>query len=268
MTYSHFEQMKISDLTVDPVVQRQLDLRRVRQLAEDWDSDMAGVLTVSHRHTPTIGFDGPDYDESYVILDGQTRARALEAVAAESDEDPILTCEVFEGLTTAQEAAMFLKHNNRKAVTPRDLFRLAVTSQQEWALDIRDIAAAYGWYVQGGVQVKGHRAFQAVTAVRKIYDLDDGRALRKTFAVIDKAWGGTSGAVCSETVYGIGLLFAENPTGIDAPGLARKLSKTGLNRFISAVGDRRRTHPGMSIRAAAQQWTVEIYNRGRRTHRV
>lgn len=270
MSTSHFELLKIEQLTVDPALQRQRDVRRERLIADKWDSRMVGVLTVSHRAAPTFGFDGPGSDETWVVIDGQTRRNALELVALESDVPPVIACEVFEDLSRADEAAMFLQHNDRKAVTPRDHFRLAVAAEQEWALNIRDITAEHGWYVQGMTHPdpKNSKVFTAIGAVEKVYALDDGRALRKAFAVIDRSWGRKTGAVCSETIYGLGLLFASHPTGIDAPGLSVKLEKTGLNRFISAVGDRRRTHPGMSIKTAAQQWTIEIYNRGRRTHRV
>lgn len=263
---AQFETLKLSELTIDPAVQRQLDPRRVRKLVQDWDPKMIGVITVSRRYHPVTGFDGPDYGVANVVLDGQTRVEAAKTV----DPEGTIACQVFEGLSTAEEAAMFLKHNDRKAVTPRDRFRLAVVAEDESALAIRDLAASHGWYVQGMVsgETKGLKIFSAVTAVERVYALDEGRALKRTFQVIDKAWGHQTGAVSSETLYGIGLLFAEHPTGVDAPGLIHKLSKNGLNRYLAAVSDRRRTHPGMSIRTAAAEWTVEIYNRGRRTHRL
>jgi len=265
VTKSRIMKLKVEELTVDPAVQRQLDPRRVRKLADNWDPKMVGVLTVSHRLIPD--FDEPT--EEFVVLDGQTRFRALELVAGESDVDSLITCEVFEGLTRAEEAAMFLSHNDRKAVTPRDRFRLAVAAEEEWALDIRDIAADHGWYVQGTEKsAPKAKVFTAIGAAEKIYSLDDGRALKRAFDVIERAWPRATGSVCGETLYGIGLLFAENPTGLDGSGLVHKLEKIGLARFISAVNDRRRTHPGTSIKTAAQDWTVELYNRGRRTHRV
>lgn len=264
---STITRLKVDELSVDPRVQRRPDPVRVRKLADTWDPRMVGVLTVSHRIFP--GEDGGT--EAYVVLDGQTRMLALEMVAAETEfEEATVTCEVFEGLTFAEEAAMFLRHNDRKAVTPRDLFRLAVASEEEWALNIRDIAAEHGWYVQGTTPASatGFRIFTAIGAVEKVYNLDDGRALRRTFDVIDRAWGRTGGVVSSETVYGIGLLFASHPTGIDGSGLVHKLSKIGINRFVSAIHDRKRATPGMSVRKAAQEYTVDLYNRGRRTHRV
>jgi len=261
MSTSEIKVVKVHDLTVDQKVQRQLDPRRVRKLAGSWDEKMVGVLTVSHRR----GSEGDPFAEGeLVVLDGQTR------LAAAKDADVhALRAEVFEGLSEAEEAQIFLQHNDRKAVTPRDRFRLSVVALDEKALRIRDIAADHGWYLQGMPQPEsGFRMFSAISAAEKVYDYDDGKALRRAFDVIDRAWGRGPGVVCSESLYGLGQLFGEHPTGVDAAGLVHKLGKLGFNAFASAVADRRRTHPGMSIRTAALEWTVELYNRGRRTHRL
>lgn len=252
MSTSQITQVKVDDLTVDPKVQRQLDTRRVRKLADGWDRHMVGILTVSRRLNGDL-----------VVLDGQTRWEAARLANVKE-----LRAEVFEGLSEAKEAEIFLKHNDRKAVTPRDRFRLAVVACEEKALRIRDIAAAHGWYLQGMPNPGKARPFASITAAEKIYEADGGKALRRTFAVIDNAWGNQPGAVCSETLYGIGELFAAHPTGIDAAGLATKLGKMGLNAYLAACADRRRTHPGQSIRSASAGWTKELYNRGRRTHRL
>lgn len=263
MSTSVIISVKVADLSVDPTVQRQLDARRVKRLVAEWDPKMVGVLTISRRDVSSMGFNGPDQACELVVLDGQTRWTAAREAGIE-----YMTAEVFDGLTPSEEASIFLKHNDRKAVTPRDRFRLAVLALDEKALTIRDIAADHGWHLQGMPSIKGSHAFAAITAAEKIYDFDNGKALRKAFDVIEKAWGSPSGAACSETLYGLGQLFGENPKGVDAPGLIHKLSKTGVNAFIAACADRRRTHPGLSIRSASSEWTKELYNRGRRTHRV
>jgi len=262
---SQIKQVPVADLSIDPRVQRQLDPRRVAKLAAEWDPKMIGVLTVSYRaEAREVGHE-VEVTEEWIVLDGQTRYKAGEQAGITH-----MTAEVFEGLTLEEEAAIFLKHNDRKAVTPKDRYRLAVMAGEERALAIRDIGAKYGWYVTGSVEtlVKGQRSYSAIGAVEKIYDMDGGKSLRRAFDVIAGAWGVTAGAICSETVYGIGQLFAENPNGVDAKGFTAKLSRLGLPAYLAAVGDRRRTHPGMSIRTASRDWTVDLYNRGRRTHRV
>lgn len=258
-------------LTIDPRVQRASDPRRVKKLADNWDDLMVGVLTVSHRvKYPAVGTDSLDRTEEFVVLDGQTRLEAFRLVC---NDDAVtsasLSCQVYEGLTLQEEADIFLKHNDRRAVTPRDRFRLAVTAGEEWALDIRDISARTGWYVQGTEKIdpKGH-SFSAVGAAEKVYLLDEGRSLKKTFAMIDAAWQNPSGAVCSETLFGLGMLYARFEDEVDGRSLVQRLAKMGVNKFIAGVSDRRRANPGMSIRSAAGDYMVDLYNVGRRTRRI
>jgi hypothetical protein len=258
-------------LTIDPRVQRASDPRRVKKLADNWDDLMVGVLTVSHRQALVMPIPGNvDVDEEFVVLDGQTRLEAFRLVCNDDSLTAApMVCQVFESLTLKEEAQIFLQHNDRRAVTPRDRYRLAVTAGEEWALDIRDIAGRTGWYVQGSEKISPKaRLFSAVGAAEKIYRMDEGRSLRKTFDVIDAAWQSPKGAVCSETIFGLGLLYARYEEEINGRSLVQKLAKLGVNKFISGVADRRRANPGMSIQRAASDWTVDLYNVGRRTRRI
>lgn len=259
-------------LTIDPRVQRASDPRRVKKLADNWDDLMVGVLTVSHRRGFVI-MDGQPVGqerEEFVVLDGQTRLEAFRLVCNDDSLTAApMMCQVFESLTLKEEAQIFLQHNDRRAVTPRDRYRLAVTAGEEWALDIRDIAGRTGWYVQGSEKISPKaRLFSAVSAAEKIYRMDEGRSLRKTFDVIDAAWQSPKGSVCSETIFGLGLLYARYEEEINGRSLVQKLAKLGVNKFISGVADRRRARPGMSIQRAASDWTVDLYNVGRRTRRI
>jgi hypothetical protein len=86
--------------------------------------------------------------------------------------------------------------------------------------------------------------------------------------MIDSAWKNARGSVTSETLYGLGLFFAEHGDNVDARSLSRRLGKLGFNAYISGVTDRRRANPGMSIATAAPAWTLHLYNAGRRAHRI
>lgn len=267
---SEVREIPANNLTVDPRVQRQLDPRRVAKLAADWDDLMVGVITVSHRK-PFPGQTGyPDLPESFVVLDGQTRLAAFRAVCGDSTALP-MTAQVYEGLTLAEEAAMFLKHNNRKAVLTRDKFRLAVTAGETWAVEINEILLSFGWASRGIDAGRPMHQFDSVSAAEKIYQAGGPDALRKTFQTITNAWGSKNRhAVCSQTLYGIGMLHARHPE-LDSKkihGLVTKLSKTPVGTMIGEVtADRRRY--SQSMQTAAYNWVVELYNRGRSgEHRI
>lgn len=249
-------------LTIDPKVQRQVDPRRVAKIAANWSDDLSGVITVSHRVNP---FDSSD--EEFVILDGQTRWNALKAVCGQDTTSCTLLAEVFTGLTLKEEAVMFLGHNDRKGVTPLDTFRIALVAEEEWAVNIQTIALKYRWAV-AGTDVPGIRKFNAIGAARKIYNADgDGKALDRVFSIIDASWPRDRDTVCSETLHGIGGIYA-GYTNLDTAGFVTKLAKIGFNKFYSSVHDTYRAHPSMNLAQAAFMRAVEIYNSGRRTRRI
>jgi len=247
-------------LTVDPAVQRPLDPRRVARIAAAWDDLAAGVLTVSHRE-----------DGSRVVLDGQTRLAAYRQVCTDDTCQP-LNCQVYTGLELPEEAAMFLEHNDRKAVSPRDRFRLSLVANEQWATDIAKIAAASGWYVEGTGALTDRTVaklrFQAVGAVEKVYRMDQGAALERVFDTVSRAWEGEKDAVCAETLYGLGRLYARHGGDLDVPGFIVKLRKRGLHRFLSGVGEARLGILGSTVAQAAYRHAVEVYNLGRKSRRI
>jgi hypothetical protein len=250
-------------LTVDPRVQRPLDPARVRRLASRWDPRAAGVITVSQRSSERGG--------EAVVLDGQTRLAAFLQVQQEDPQSAAepLTGQVYTGLSEAQEAAMFLEHNDRKAVTPRDKFRLAVTAEEPWAVRAAAILASRGWYPHGTETPGGsfHR-FGAVQAVERTYRLDGtGDVLAKAVDIINAAWPDDAEAVRAETLDGIGILLSRWE-GLDTKGLTVKLSKQTLVRYLARMNDWRIGHPGKSSRQAAYGYTVDVYNLSRKTHRL
>jgi hypothetical protein len=251
-----------NELSVDLRVQRVVDPRRVAKLAASWDDLMVGVLTVSHRRNSFVGEGSPD---ELIVLDGQTRLEGLRAVCGVATTSA-LTCQVHTGLTLKEEAKIFLEHNDRKAVTPLDHFRISLVAEEPWAVEIKEIAGHYNWAVAGTGE-SGQRKFQAIGAAKRIYNTDDGESLDRTFGVITAAWPREPGTVCGETISGVGGLLAGHG-GLDLRGLVHKLAIMGFNKYYSSVHDTYRAHPSMSLAKAAYVRTVEIYNAGRRSKRL
>ncbi len=242
-----------NELSVDLRVQRVVDPRRVAKLASNWDDLMVGVLTVSHRKPFIVAGDAK---EELIVLDGQTRLEGLRAVCG-SLTTQTLTCQVHIGLTLKEEAKIFLEHNDRKAVSPLDTFRLSLVAGEQWAEGIRDISARYRWAVAGTGE-SSQRKFQAIGSAKRIYNADEGESLDRTFGVISAAWPGDPGTVCGETLSGVGGLIAGHGD-LDLRSLVHKLA---------IMDDTYRAHPSMNLSKAAYTRTVEIYNSGRRSRRI
>lgn len=273
MTQFKIKEIPADQLIVDPRVQRESNPARVRKMADEWNDAMVGVLVVSHRQgTRAVDFlrgGVAAESEQFVVLDGQTRLEAFRLVCNDDSVTAApLLAQVYEGLTLQEEAEIFLKHNDRRAVAPLDRFRLAVTAKEEWALDIHDIAARHGWFAKGMDKGPNARRFAAVGSLEKLYNLDGGVSLQRTLDVIDAAWENPNGAICTETINGLGLLFHRYGESVDDRSLVHKLAKLGFNRYLSGVSDRRRAMPGTSISKAAADWVLDLYNANRRTKRL
>lgn len=260
-------------LTVDPLVQRPLDPRRVKKIAENWDDLMVGVLTVSHRVPGALDpfTDGSVALEEFVVLDGQTRLAAFREVCGEGTTAPLMA-QIHTGLTTEEEATIFLKHNDRKAILFTDRFRLAVVANQTWAVEIAEVLAKHNWGVRGvSVDGSAHRQFSPIRAAEAIHKAGGKNALDKTLTTIENAWGSRQReAVCLQTMYGVGMLHAHHPD-LDSKqihSLVIKLSKIPPGTFIGQVTQDARRY-SRSQRQTAQGYVLEIYNRGRSaSHRL
>lgn len=241
-------------LMIDPQVQRKLDPRRVDKIASAWDDLMVGVITVSKRA-----------NGDHVVLDGQTRMHAFRQVCGAGTVLP-MTAQVHEGLTRQEEAEIFLKHNDRKAVNSRDRFRLAVVAGEEWAIDISAVLAKYDWSPRG-VSVDGqqHRQFDGVVAAEKIYRAGGADALERTFTTIENAWGRANrDAVSAHMLYGLGQFHSRHPdlSSKNVHALVKKLSKIPSGQFIGEItADRRRFSKSLAV--AAYAYVVDLYNKGR-----
>ncbi len=270
---SEIREIPANLLSVDPRVQRQLDPRRVVKLAGEWDDLMVGVLTVSHRDSgrsfPALGADAETVHE-YVVLDGQTWLAAFRQVCG---QDTVLSmaAEVYEGLTVAEEAAMFIHHNDRKVVLVRDKFRLAVTAGEPWAVEINEILLSFGWAARGIDAGRPMHQFDSVSAAERIHRAGGPEALRKTFQTITNAWGSKQrAAVNAQTLHGIGLLHARHPE-LDSKqisALVHKLSKVPPGTMAGEItADRRRYNQSTTV--ASYNWILALYNRGRgEAHRL
>lgn len=255
-------------LTVDARVQRALDPRRVKRIADDWDDLMVGVLTVSHRvpGLTLLGDVDMDAKEEFIVLDGQTRLAAFRQVCGEATALP-MAAQIHTGLTLEEEALIFLKHNNRKAVLLTDRFRLAVVAGQTWAVEIAEVLAKHNWTAHGAVVdgARARRQFSAVRAAEVIHKAGGPAALDKTLTTIENAWGSKRReAVCAQTLYGIGMLHAKHPdlTRDQIHSLVIKLAKIPPGTFVGQITQDARRY-NQSHRVTAQAYVLEIFNKGR-----
>lgn len=239
--------LNISALTVDPRVQRALDVRRVRKIADSLNWDAIGVITVSARE-----------NGDYAVIDGQHRTAALR----EAGHGENVMCRVFTGLTIAEEAEMFRLLNNTAKPQYIDLFRVRVIEGDPAAVDMARMLKRHGWKVTIGTQTG---VFAAVAAFERIYNLDDVAAER-TIATITRAWGRDAGNADGRLVEGIGLVYVRYGDAVDTDDLINRLARFagGANALIGKARGLRDL-VGSTVPRAVAEIVVEEYNRRRKT---
>jgi hypothetical protein len=231
-------------MRVSPLAQRDLNQARVDYLVANFDLDQIGILTVSSR------------GGVFWIIDGQHRKGALEAMGW---GDQQVQCDVYEGLTEADEAEMFLRRNDVLGVTAYSKFVIGVQAGREEEVAISGIVRA------AGLKVSNSRALGSVGAVgalRTIYRRDGAEVLARTLRLARDAYGPPGFA--APVLEGLGMLIHRYDRDFRDEYAAEMLrtatggitALTGQAEVLRRTTDRPRPQ---CIAAAA----VELINRGR-----
>lgn len=105
---SHLRWVPIAEMKVSPKAQREFRKPHAEKFAADFDLEALGFPVVNIR------------DGHYWIVDGQHRVEALKMMGW---ADQQIQCECYEGMTEAEEADLFLRRDDRRAITSFDKFR-------------------------------------------------------------------------------------------------------------------------------------------------
>lgn len=153
------EKIVPSSTIVDYSYQRELDAKRVDDMAKAFDPNLIGVPVVSRRPDGVV-----------VRIDGQHRIALL--VAAGHGDDPIIM-EVHEGLSDIEEARLYFRLNNeRRAVGAIDKFKSRIKFKDPIALEIQLILKRNGCKITKSMQRGGVQAVQAIEWVYHRGNLD------------------------------------------------------------------------------------------------
>lgn len=262
------ETLKANQLEVDPHVQRKLNESRVAKLAADFHEAALGVLIVSARtNSFRPGEDGEEIPVRYVVLDGQTRLAAIRKFCGTEDTALPVVCQVFHGLSRAEEAEIFIEHNDRAAVRKIDLFRLALVAGHGWAVELDAVVKRHGYEATDSADKS--RRFTAISTAQRIVRLPDGiNALDRTFELLARSWGYRDGAASAEAVDGLALLFHRHGSAVDVVTFAKKLAATETPQTFKANVMAYRAATGISRTEASYRYVIKVYNSGKRTRQL
>lgn len=248
---SRLGKVAIGDMQISDRAQGAFNINHARALLAKFDIDAIGLFVVSHR------------DGVFWLIDGQHRRwAAIEYGFDPADRSNRFDCEIFEGLTEAEEALLFLERNYRKTKTPYDKFKVSCTAGIREATEIDEIVRANGLRVG---QARGTGIVCAVSALRGIYGLVGPYGLGKVLRIAHQSYGdaGLEAPVItaiSKVVKRYGGAFDEK-TAIaqmqSAPG--------GLTGGLKQPAEKVRLASGVPAVDAIAAQVVTIYNKGQRT---
>lgn len=249
----------VSTLDVDHDVQRPLDEARADRMAENLRLDALGVLHISRRGKGV-----------HHIIDGQHRAAALRRAGLGDTE---VRCVVYEGLSRAEEAAMFVRLNESKNVLAIDRFRIRVVEGDPIAVAITEILAEFGWRVQSGANAG---CFTAVAAIEAIYggakltdEATNADACRTILSMINAAFGHDPDGARKEIITGLGRVVLRHDLELDTRKLVTEMATfPGGAKGIIGKGRGLRDLRNCNMPDAMAEFFTTLHNKGKRTRRL
>jgi hypothetical protein len=243
-------EIRLSDLFVDPSVQRPTEPKRVEKIAGELDLDAIGIIDVSTRPRG-----------KFHILDGAHRVAALRKVF---DDTIVTPCRVHVGLDRKAEARMFRLLNNTAKPTNIASFLVRVVENKSPAREISNMLARYGWHVEDSQKDGSFRAVMAIEAGWK----QDPIATERAVEILTKAWGFSRVVMDARLFTGLVAFISRYGDAIEFTGLVDNLAKSGTPaQMIGLVNSNRENLKWTATRAMAET-VLGLYNKGRKTRRL
>jgi hypothetical protein len=244
----HLKTIKVGECRLSPNAQREAKPKDISDLASRFNPDLMGIPVVSYR------------DGIYWIVDGQHRTMALKQTLGEDADEWEFVAEVYEHLTEAQEAALFLELNHKKSVNAFDNFKVGVTAGLPEPCDIERIVLAHGLRVS---QDRQQGSISAVGALESVYRKHGSKVLASTLTIMSSAWDAT--VWDAFLIRGIALFCNRYATRISQPRLIKRLSEYPYGvKGIKADSARTKRSLGTNQDVATASIITNAYNKGLR----
>ena len=241
--------VRVADMRVATVgvIQRRFCKAQAEEYAADFDLNKLGV--------PAVNF----IDPIYWIVDGQHRIEALKMFFAPSDPG-LLECSVYEGLSDAEMAELFIGLNTRRSVHPFDMFNSSVTAGRATESEIHRIVES------NGVTIKRQRepgSVSAVSSLRKIHNRAGSVVLGQTIRTLRDSFGDDPLAFDGQLMTGISLVFNRFNGKTNEKELVRSLQRVALGaRGILRKAEDIRARTGNVKPICIAATIVDTFNRG------
>ena len=189
---AYIDALAVEELFVDHSYQRPADMSRARQLSRQWDRRLAGVIEVSDR--------GAGCHPRYAVIDGQHRLSA----ARLCDPVPVLVASIHEGLSVAEEAALFDRLNReRRRPSTWDHWRARRAAGDRDILAIETVVSALGLQIAPAPREGNVRC---TATLEKLAALGGAELVAATLQLIVNVWDLRLDAYDAPMVHALGLI--------------------------------------------------------------
>lgn len=202
------------------VTQREFRQAHADKIAAELDLDKLGIPILNRR------------DGHYWVVDGQHRLAALKLFGF-GDDDKI-ECEVYENMSDAEMAEVFLGRDARRPISIFDKFHVACTAGRKRENDIRRAVESNDLAISRN---HSQNTIGAVSALGRVYDRSGEVVLGQTLRALRDGYAGDPEAFTWELITGVGLVFN------------RYNGRTNEKRMIEALANIRHGHRGLVQRA-------------------
>lgn len=237
-----FAWVGVAHLHFDPHYQRGLSLRMAEELARQWEDEATDPPVVSQRKNGSL-----------FVISGQHRVAAHKLLKRER-----IFVRIVRDKTIANEAQLRVKGNKQLSENSLDRFRARLAAREPAIVDIDKIVRQFGTKVNSVPTT--HEGINSPSSLERIYEIDRGGLLGRTFLVIQEAWGQVGGKdTNSNTIQGIAWFIGVHDGEYERERLLDKLIKYGADAL---------TRRGMAHKAVlgGSTWVnfyramVEVYN--------
>lgn len=234
--------VRIDELHVDHLYQRDLIADRVEGIARAYDIVVAGTIVVSRRANGELW-----------IVDGQHRTAAAKLAGEEE-----MLAQIIDGMTAEQEALKRIQGNYKAPDKAYEIFRARVFAGDVVANGLQTLLHEFDSKVN--YVPDSSQGVNAVAAYEALYRMDEGKTLRASLSIIQQAFGQAYGAPASGTmIKAIGWFYARHGDEADFGRLVEKMREQGLGSIT-------RKSANQKVVMGGSQWInhyrslVEIYN--------
>jgi hypothetical protein len=240
--------IELSKLSPHPRIQQAFRLKYAEAIKRNFKPRVLGPINV----VPNSTMDG-----HYWVWDGQHRLWVLKALFGSNQT---ALCWVYSDLEEKELAELQRLFNKRKSWNAIDLFRMAVISEDETALEITKILKASS--LKPGMH-GGDSGISAVAALQSTYKRLGPIDFSRMIVMLKAAWGDDLDAYTTVILSGAAHFVGKYNGLADLGSLSERLMKFGTpGKFLGHA----RTHAssgGMTTSRAAAELMTNLYNKGR-----